>query len=191
MKIAIIVGSVREGRYSHRVCYYLKERLEAQARCEVQLLDLAEIDLPLLTNLWEEQEEPADNLVQFSQYIREADALIFASPEYHGSYSGVLKNAIDHYWKEFNQKPIGVVAAASGPHGGINASIHMQQLILSLGAFAMPQKLLVPFIRESFDNQNQPLNEDVQRRIDKFIKAYLWFADAIVSAKKKVSISAG
>jgi NAD(P)H-dependent FMN reductase len=62
--------------------------------------------------------------------LDQADASVFLSPEYHGSYSGALKNAVDYFSTEFRRKPIGVVAVGAGRMGGINASTEMQQLVL-------------------------------------------------------------
>ncbi|MEO0471661.1 MAG: NAD(P)H-dependent oxidoreductase, partial [Bacteroidota bacterium] len=138
MNIAIISGSVRSGRHSHKVATYLHQQLSLRDGIKVDLMDLHTWQLPILENRWKKLDNPPSNLVNFSASLQTADGLIFVSPEYHGSYTGVLKNAVDHYWHEFHRKPIGVVATGSGKFGGINASTEMQQLILSLGAFPMP-----------------------------------------------------
>lgn len=184
IRIAIILGSVREGRLTHKVAHFLFKRLQAATGIEPVLIDLAEHDIPILTGRWERQPDPPESLVALSGLLLQADALIFCSPEYHGSYSGVLKNAVDHFRKEFIRKPIGVVAVGAGKFGGINASTEMQQLILSLGAFPMPYKLLVPFIKEAFDPSGHPLREEIVQQTDRFVSEFLWFASAIYAAKK-------
>jgi len=119
-----------------------------------------------------------------SQSLKQADALLFVSPEYHGSYTGVLKNAVDHYREEFARKVIGVVCTGSGKFGGINASTQLQQLILSLGAFPMPRKLIVPFIQEAFDEDIQPLSLRLEKECKGFVEEFLWFSRAITKAKE-------
>ncbi|MEZ4825288.1 MAG: NAD(P)H-dependent oxidoreductase [Bacteroidia bacterium] len=183
MKIGIILGSVREGRRTHRVAHRLVEVLSAQDEVEVRLLDLEEYDLPLLRDRWERQEPVNPVLATFSAYLRESDALIFVSPEYHGSYTGVLKNAIDHFWKEFSHKPIGVVATGAGRFGGINASTEMQMLILSLGAFPMPYKLLVPFVNKIFAADDSLPDQDFEKNLQQFVSEFLWFARALANAR--------
>ncbi|RMG22379.1 MAG: NADPH-dependent oxidoreductase [Bacteroidetes bacterium] len=183
MRIAIILGSVRQGRQTDQACRYLLQELRKQ-EAETRLLDLADYELPIYKESWEEQAQPQQALASFGQALAEADALILASPEYHGSYTGVLKNALDHYWKEFYRKPIGVMATGSGRFGGLNASTHLQQLVLSLGAFPMPFKLLVPYVNEAFDEQDQPLSEALIGNIQRFIEEFLWFARAIVQARQ-------
>jgi NAD(P)H-dependent FMN reductase len=113
--------------------------------------------------------------------------MILVSPEYHGSFSGVLKNALDFYWAEFKKKPIGVVTTGSGKMGGINASTQMQHVILSLGAYPLPTKLLIPEIQHAFNDQYEPLREDIIKNSDRFLNEFTWFANAIVVAKAEQS----
>ncbi|MDX1908536.1 MAG: NAD(P)H-dependent oxidoreductase [Bacteroidia bacterium] len=184
MKIAMILGSVREGRKTDRLAYYLLERLEAEPGIEPVMLDLKEQVLPFYAHRWREQDPQDPTLAAVGAELARADAMILISPEYHGSYTGVLKNALDHYWDEFKRKPIGVVATASGRMGGINASTEMQQLVLSLGGFPMPYKLIVPFIADAFTPERQPAQPAVQTAVDTFVREFVWFARALTYAKQ-------
>ena len=183
MKIAILLGSVREGRQTHKITYYLQAQLRVHPGVEVDVVDLKDVQLPIFSNRWQKDDSPHPNLPRISQLLHDADAIIFSSPEYHGSYTGVLKNAVDHYWQEFSRKPIGVVATGAGRYGGINASTEMQQLILSLGAYPIPYKLLVPQIKGAFDGEDQLTDTSVIETVDKFVAEFLWFSRAIVRAK--------
>lgn len=184
MKVAIIIGSVREGRKTHHVAEYLASQMVGQGIWEVDMLDLEDHDLPVLKDRWKDQDPRDASLEEFSRRLTRAEAMIFVSPEYHGSYTGVLKNAVDHFWAEFKRKPIGVVATGSGRFGGLNASTEMQQLILSLGAYPMPRKLLVPFVRRAFDADNQPLEERLAQDVENFLEEFTWFSQALISARK-------
>lgn len=179
MHIAIILGSTREGRRTDKVAYFLASRMQAIEGIGTEVIDLMTSPLPIYRNRWRQQAEPDPLLVQVGQVLERADGIILCSPEYHGSYTGALKNALDHYWDEFYRKPMGVVATGSGKFGGINASTQMQHLILSLGAYPMPHKLLVPFVKETFDAEGKPLREDVIQQTEKFVDEYLRFAGAI------------
>ena len=131
MKITLILGSVREGRQSHKVAHELANRLAAQDQVSVELIDLADINLPMMTERLNKMVNPPENITQFSKSVGSADAIVFVSPEYNGSYSGVLKNATDYLLKEFYRKPIGIATVAGGKFGGLNASHAMQTLVLS------------------------------------------------------------
>lgn len=182
MKIAILLGSVRLGRQTHKAAYYLKNNL-TNRYIETDLIDLANDSLPILRERINQHPEPPDTAKEISDRLHEADALLVVTPEYHGSISGVLKNAIDYYWSEFKKKPIGAVTTSSGSFGGINASTHLQQIILSIGAFPMPLKLLVPEIHKAFNDSFEPTDEKVEDSANKFLDEFLWFADAIHQKK--------
>ncbi len=183
MKIALLLGSVREDRKSDRVAYHLLRLLEGHPGIDATLLDLVEYPAPILITRWKKDQTPHPALPALSQHLMEANGLIFISPEYHGSYTGVLKNAIDHFWEEFKRKPIGVVATGSGRFGGINGSTEMQQLVLSLGAFPMPKKLIVPFIQEAYDLNGIPQDARTDQEARSFVEDFLWFATALHTAK--------
>lgn len=168
MKVAILIGSVRPGRQSHKIAWYLEGRLQQQGIC-TDLIDLGN----------QSTEKSAVTRVQ------EAEALIFVTPEYHGSFSGVLKITLDEMGPECYQKPIGVVTVSSGKMGGINAAVQLQHVILSLGAYALPGKLLIPDVQTAFDDSFQLVNERTIKSANKFLSEYLWFASALLEKKAR------
>lgn len=180
----LLLGSIREGRKSDRVAAYLLKRLTEMPGVTPSLVDLLEVEVPMFDSRWQKVADPDPVLVSLGAELAAADGMIFISPEYHGSYTGVLKNCVDHYWKEFARKPIGVVSTGSGRMAGINGSIQMQHLVLSLGAYAMPFKFLVPYVHETFNEQGKILDEKVAEGAEKFLKEYVWFTKAIVAAKR-------
>jgi azobenzene reductase len=182
MKFAIILGSIRIGRQSHKIAYYL-ERMIRQKGIDVAMIDLAEHPLPMMEEDNGRLRSPADDISIIGIQLKEADGMILVSPEYHGSFSGVLKNALDFYWAEFKKKPIGVVTTGSGKMGGINASGQMQHVVLSLGAYPLPTKLLIPEIQHAFNDKYEPLREDIVKNSERFLNEFIWFADAIATAK--------
>ncbi len=179
LHILILLGSIRNGRYTDKVARYLFELLSQREGVIPQIWDLAEDPLPLLAHQWKKEKEPSPVFQQKSQLLQQANGVILCSPEYHGSYSGVLKNALDHFWKEFERKPMGVVSTGSGPMGGINGSTEMQLLILSLGGYPMPRKLLTPYVQKLFDENNTPLESSFIESAKKFVDEYLWFVGAL------------
>ena len=178
MKVAIILGSIRTGRQTHKIAYYVEEKLQERG-VETVMIDLANHPLPFMDEKAGRAETETEEIVRVSTQLREADAILLVSPEYHGSFTGVLKNALDYYWSEFARKPMGVIATGSGRMGGINASTQLQHVILSLGAYALPFKLLVPEIQHAFDDKMQPVREDVVKNSRRFLDEFLWFANAI------------
>lgn len=181
MHISIVLGSVRKERQSHRLAYFLENQL-SKKNIDTAVIDLTKTPLPVFG------QEGADisHVEAIGKLLRKSDAMIIVTPEYHGSYSGALKNMLDYYWAEFKKKPIGVATASGGKMAGINASTQLQHVILSLGAYALPLKLLVPEIHNAFDDAFEPLDNSITQSAKKFVDEFLWLAEAVM-AKKKVA----
>ncbi|MBC9797679.1 NADPH-dependent FMN reductase [Sinomicrobium weinanense] len=189
MKTTIVLGSVRNERQSHQLARYIQQQL-ANKGIGTDLVDLSETPLPIFG----QQGADTTHVASIRKQLEQGDALIFVSPEYQGSFSGALKNMIDYYKPEFQQKPIGVATASSGKMGGINASSQLQHVILSLGAYPLPRKLLVPEIHQAFDDNLSPINDSITDHTHKFLEEFLWYADAIYRKKKAeetVMVTAG
>ena len=185
MNILIISGSVRTGRRSHGVSVELQKRFKNSGCDTTHIIDLAEYNLPVLEEQYGENDKKIKGLDDIQEKLDQADAMVFLSPEYHGSYSGALKNAIDYFSVEFKRKPIGVAAVGAGRMGGINASTEMQHLVLSLGAYPMPYKLLVSNVQYAFDEKGELIDDQLAKSMDKFVAEFVWLVDAILDKKKK------
>lgn len=179
MKVAILLGSIRIGRQTHKIAYYVEQKLKERG-VDTVMIDLANHPLPFMDERAGRLANLSGEIASMGVQLKEADAILLVTPEYHGSFTGVLKNALDYYWSEFARKPMGVIATGSGRLGGINASTQLQHVILSLGAYALPFKLLIPEIQHAFDEHMQPLREDVVKNTKRFLDEFMWFANAIV-----------
>ncbi|WP_439490402.1 NADPH-dependent FMN reductase [Algoriphagus sp.] len=182
MKIVILAGSARRDRKSFNVCVHL-EKLLSGLGIEVDLLDPVKTPLPVFDDFADGNPAVTQAVEKMGKRLENADAMVFVTPEYNGSFSGVLKNTLDYFWAEFSEKPIGVAAVSSGKMGGINASTQLQHVILSLGAYPLPIKLLVPDVDNTFDEHLNPTSEDFIKNSNRFTKKLLWFANAVSSAK--------
>ena len=182
LKVAILLGSVRIGRQSHRIAYYIQQELIDRG-FEAVMIDLAEHPLPMMAENEEQNDISSGDVSFVGNALKEADGILLVTPEYHGSFTGVLKNALDFFWREFSRKPMGVITTGSGKMGGINASTQLQHVILSLGGYPVPLKLLVPEIQHAFDERGHP-REDVIRFTKRFLDEFTWFLNAIAHYKR-------
>lgn len=193
MNISIITGSVREGRQTHKAANYIADMLEKRG-VTVNLIDLASDPLPVYGFGPDQNKQSDERIASAGRKLDEGDAIILVTPEYHGSFSGVLKNALDHFTPEFRRKPVGVIATSAGRMGGINASNQLQHVILSMGAYPVPLKFLVPQIHAVFDEPSGPDQEKMARMAARFLDEFLWFTDAIrqkhLSTTKKEEVTA-
>lgn len=188
MKVTIVLGTVRKGRQSHRAAQYVARSIRERG-VEAELIDLAKLPLPIYGMEDTSDAKTVKHIDVIGEKLLEADAFIMVTPEYHGSFSGVLKNALDHFWEEFKRKPVGVVTASAGRMGGINASTQLQHVILSMGAYPLPLKLLIPDIQNAFNTLSEPMYEQTVKATGKFLDEFLWFAEAIYIRKLKKEVA--
>lgn len=108
--VVAISGSLREGSYTRIALYEALAGVE-NAGGTGELLDPAEYDLPPLNT----DDASTEGVEAFTAAVEAADAILLGTPMYHGSYSGVLKNAIDHCgFDEFENKTVGLLAVSGG-----------------------------------------------------------------------------
>jgi NAD(P)H-dependent FMN reductase len=186
MKISIISGSTRINRQSHRVSIHLSEALKSINHHEIHLLDLAEYQFPMFEEVLIKHPNPPKGLAEFAEIIATSDAYIFVSPEYNGSYSASLKNALEYLKEnEFFKKVVGVASVSAGGLGGIRGAVQMQQLVLGIGGYCMPGMYLVPQVQIKFDENGKLLDETFAPRTQNFLREFLWFAEAVHEKKNR------
>jgi NAD(P)H-dependent FMN reductase len=128
LKIAIILGSTRPGRNGKAVADWVVEKASVRTGAKYELVDLADYPLPHL----DEAAPPAfgqyanDHTKAWAATIASYDGFIFVTPEYNHSTSGVLKNAIDYLYNEWNNKAAGFVSY--GSLGGARAIEHLRAI---------------------------------------------------------------
>ena len=133
-RIAILSSSVRTGRLSHRVALYLQHYLTANELAETEILDLKAYDFPLFEERFAFLPNPSGKVIDFTERLVAADALIIVTPVYNASFPAALKNVIDLYLQEWRRQPVAVVSVTSGKVPGIATVQQLQALLLKLGA---------------------------------------------------------
>jgi FMN reductase len=126
-----VAGSVRQGSYSTRSLKIALEYAKKQG-AEVRLLDLNTVVLPLY-----DPGAPASKEVEHTtEAIAWADAVILASPDYHGSMSGALKNFLDYFYEEFAGKVFGYIVASH--EKGLTVMEQMRTAVRQCYGWSMP-----------------------------------------------------
>lgn len=124
------------------------------AGAEVQLLDLREFNLPFAESGFEPANFP--DVARFNQLVRQSDGLIWATPEYHGSFSGALKNALDlGSFAEYEGKMVALLGVAAGQIGAIQALSHLRTVARQLHAWVLPSQLSIARAYAAFDADGQ------------------------------------
>jgi len=184
MHISILSGSTRLNRQSHRVALALESIINRQGIHTAGVLDLARYDFPMMEEVLHRHPNPPAGLADFAAEVRHSDAFIFVSPEYNGSYTAGLKNAIDYLKeREFAGKVIGVASVTAGMLGGIRAALAMQQLVLGIAGYALPQMLTVGQVSQRFDAEGNVLDPLFEKNIDNFLGHFCWLAEAVTEKR--------
>jgi len=184
-KIAILVGSLREGSINRKV---------ARSICAVRgdNLDCSMVeigDLPLYNQDYDAS--PPEQYVRFRQQIGEADGVLFVSPEYNRGIPGVLKNAIDvgsrpYGQSAFDKKPAAIVTASPGSIGGFGANHQIRQaaVFLNMPVMAQPEAYLGHVTDDSFDADGCLKDGPLKRLIEKLAHAFHDWVEMVLRSRQ-------
>jgi NAD(P)H-dependent FMN reductase len=150
-RIGIILGSTRPNRNGEQVAQWAFDIASQRADAEFELVDLRDYPLPHL----DEPMPPSlaqythDHTKQWAQKIASFDGFVIVTPEYNHGTSGVLKNAIDYLYAEWNNKAVGFVSY--GSVGGARAAEHLRLVAGELQMADVRQQVALSLITE-FEN---------------------------------------
>ena len=169
--ITIISGTNRKGSLTLRYAKAFAKLLEDQNQ-PAQLLDLAELDHSVFSNIMYDPERMSPALKELQQqYILDADKLIMFVPEYNGSYPGVLKLFIDgisvnNYDKNFTESTTAVVGISSGRAGNLRGVDHLADIINHMGGWVLPLRLPISLADKHIDKAGT-LSKDTAKALNK------------------------
>ena len=171
VKILGFVGSLRKGSFNKALM-----RAAVALAPEDAIIEVFDIEgIPLFNQDFERQ--PPSIVKAFKTKIRDADAILIASPEYNYSVSGVLKNAIDwasrpHGDNAFEGKPVAIMSASIGHLGGARAQYHLRQSFVYLGMYPLNRpEVMMPFAKDNVDADGNVTNEQTKQLIRKLLES--------------------
>ena len=179
-KIAIIVGSLREGSINRKIARSICAIRGDNLNCEMVEIG----DLPLYSQDYDAA--PPEQYVRFRQQIAAADGVLFVSPEYNRGIPGVLKNAIDvgsrpYGQSAFDRKPAAIVTASPGSIGGFGANHQIRQaaVFLNMPVMAQPEAYLGHVSDDSFDADGCLKDGPLKELVTKLAHAFADWVDVI------------
>ncbi|HEV7214183.1 MAG TPA: NAD(P)H-dependent oxidoreductase, partial [Chloroflexota bacterium] len=187
LNIQVILGSTRRGRRGENVARWVLERANAASEFQADLVDLADYPLPF----YEEETSPAmhrGNYAQeasrrFVQKIAQADGYIIVTPEYNHSFSAVLKNALDHGYHEWTNKPVAFVSYSGGAIGGARAVEQLRLVVIELQMAPIRESIQVGGVRQVFDQQGCMTVTTYDDRLLALFRQLRWWGDALQAAR--------
>ncbi|MEA5537371.1 NADPH-dependent FMN reductase [Crocosphaera sp. XPORK-15E] len=165
VKFAAINGSLRPNSYSAKAIQVAITRVEALGG-EVEFLDLREMNLPFCDGEKEYPKYP--DVEKLRQTVKGSDGLILATPEYHGSVSGVIKNALDLMsFEELSGKVTGVISVLGGQPNS-NALNDLRVIMRWVHGWVIPEQIAIGQAWQAFNEEGKLLDEKLSERFDHF-----------------------
>jgi chromate reductase, NAD(P)H dehydrogenase (quinone) len=174
LPLLVFAGSTRTGSHNRKLAHAAADMARA-AGAQVTVLDLAAHELPLYNADLEARGTPAASL-ELKRILHAHPAWIVCSPEYNGSYTGLLKNTIDWVsspiktdpeWqrgtKPFEGKVVGLLSASPGALGGVRGLAHLATLLRNLQCWVAPKQFALGHAADAFDPDGR-LAQDTARQ---------------------------
>lgn len=190
-KIAVVVGSTREGRQSHKLAAWAAKEIGKHA--DVEVLDLRNYPMPFfdeaISPRYNPERNPDPRVKKWLDKVADFDGYALVTPEYNRSTSAVLKNALDVLDYQMEQKPVALIA--HGSTGGAQAVANLRMALPGVGAVSVPQALFFSdHLAESISDDGE-LKDEIKSRpygpqtnLETQTQSLIWYAEALKAAKK-------
>ncbi len=189
-KIAIILSSTREGRYSEKAARWIAELAARRSDLTVELLDLRDYPMPFFDEVASNAWVPSKNEVaqRWQQKLATFDGYIFIVAEYNHSITAALKNALDYAYPEWVRKPAAFVG-----YGGVGAARAIEHLRLICVELQMaPTRTGVhisggDFLATARENKSLAEFPHLEQSATAMLDELVWWANALKAAREATS----
>ncbi|CAN5723332.1 hypothetical protein BH20CHL4_BH20CHL4_10190 [soil metagenome] len=180
-----ILGSTRQGRFGETVARWFTDLANKREDMTFELLDLRDWPLPFFDHPKAPTSgEIAPEARTWSEKIKMADGYVLISPEYNRGYPAVLKNALDHLWYEWNDKPVGLVGYG-GAVGGGRALQQLRQVAMELEIVPVRSEVTLVFARKQFDEQGRIKDDSQIKSANQMLDQVVRYAEALKELRSK------
>jgi NAD(P)H-dependent FMN reductase len=182
MRLAVIIGSTRRGRFGPTVANWLAE--QAAKQFEVDIVDLAATNLPV--TLPDTDDEAPQEVAELSTRLAAADAFAVVTPEINCSFPAPLKTALDWYYEEWHAKPVAIVSYGR-EGGGCLATAQLRQVFTELQAVTIRNTVTLPCYWEQFtaDGGWPKASAGYEAAAKLMLDQLVWWAAALQDARKR------
>ena len=160
VKVLGIGSSMRKNSFSTNALKNVLEIISVKYKTEARLINLLETELPMYRPSTKSENE---NLKKITSDVNWANVFVLASPDYHGSMSGTMKNFLDFYWKEFAGKTFGYIV--SSHEKGLTVMDQMRTAVRQCYAWSLPYGISIND-REDLDSSGQIANKRLKSRLE-------------------------
>lgn len=168
VRVVGIGGSLRTDSYTYQALQVAADRLKALG-ADVEILDLRSMQLPFCDGGDDYSDYPDVDRLQ--KTVQAADALVVATPEYHGSVSGVIKNALDLMsFDQLSDKVVGLISILGGQSNS-NALNDLRLIMRWVHAWVIPEQIAVGQAWKTFSADGKLQDETLSKRFDDFAQS--------------------
>lgn len=168
VKIVGIGGSLRPNSSSYQALAVAMQRVQALG-ADTQMLDLRQMELPFCNGDNDYPDYP--DVIKLREAVAQSDGLILATPEYHGSVSGVLKNALDLMsFDELSDKVTGLISVLGGQSNS-NALNDLRVIMRWVHGWVIPEQIAIGQSWKAFSEDGKLLDEKLSQRFDQFAQS--------------------
>ncbi|MDA3798832.1 MAG: NAD(P)H-dependent oxidoreductase [Kiritimatiellae bacterium] len=169
--IKIIVGSVRTERLGRKIADWILKEAQTVNGADFSIVDLKDVNLPFMDEPLPPMmldEYTKEHTKKWSEVISTADGLILIAPEYNHGYSPVLKNALDFLYKEWNEKPVGIVAYGGG--APMNSVKQLKEVLETLKMNVLSEQVCIDRVFEAIDENGDVKSENIRGDVGKLLE---------------------
>ncbi len=160
IRIVAVPGSVRPGNFTSKALALAVDEIRTHSDITLNVVDITNLPLPGTGDV-------SPEVKALQEAVSTATGVILATPEYHGSYSSVIKLAIENlgFPSVLAGKPVALLGVAAGQIGAIKALEHLRSVCSHVGAIVLPGPVSVAGVQQLFDEQGNCLDVAIEKRI--------------------------
>jgi NAD(P)H-dependent FMN reductase len=175
VNLTIILSSSRPNSRSNQVAKYIHQVAEQLPEVKTQLVSVGDFDIPY---------DDEQSLPEFHALVEHTDAFLLVMPEYNHSFPGRLKSLLDTEFDAYKHKPVALAGVSSGDFGGARGIQSMLPVLAAFHLVVTGLNLYFPKVKDTFDEQGNPIDEKLTARIKKVLTELVYLAKVIKLGKQ-------
>ncbi len=162
IRIVVIIGSVRPGNYTSMASAFVVDELRKHPKVSVEVVDPGVLRLPFPGT---DPHSPATK--QLQETVGAATGVVLVTPEYHGSFSSVMKLVIENlgFPSVLAGKPVALLGVAAGSIGATKSLEHLRGVVSHVGAIVLPLPISIANVQKVFDREGHILEPGVEKMV--------------------------
>ena len=192
MKLAVVIGSTRQGRQTDKVAKWVVNTA-TKNDIAAELVDLADYEMPFFNEAisprYNPDRKPDQSVQIWLDKINDFDAYVFVTPEYNHSFTAVLKNALDYLTNELYRKPTAIVS--HGTVGGARSALHLKEVLSECQSIVIPKsaQLFNVGMTSAVDDEGNLSAElaanpyGPNSQLETMLKELVWYSNALSAAR--------